>query len=48
MYPCSAVTIDMLCKGKLEDAQKILKDTIDTIEKSRTAKDKFCEVSKIN
>ena len=49
-HACSAVTIDMLCKlkGKLEDAQKTLKDTIDLIEKSRTAKDTFCQVSHFN
>ena len=46
----TTVTVDILCKGKLEDAQKVLKDAIDTIEKSVTAKDTFCEVSefKIN
>ena len=31
--------------GKLQDAQKVLKDTIATIEKSLTAKEKFCQVS---
>ena len=31
--------------GKLEDAQKVLKDTIATIEKSLTAKETFCQVS---
>ena len=39
------VTADIPCKGKLEDAQKVLKDAIDTIEKSQTAKDTFCQVS---
>ena len=31
--------------GKLQDAQKVLKDTIATIEKSITAKETFCQVS---
>ena len=31
--------------GKLQDAQKVLKDTIATIEKSVTAKETFCQVS---
>ena len=43
----ATVTADILCKGKLEDAQKVLKDAIDTIEKSQTAKDAFCQVSYI-
>lgn len=45
LYISTAVTTDMLCKGKLQDAQKILMDAIDTIEKSQSAKDTFCQVS---
>ena len=40
---CTAAATDFLCE--LKDAQKVLKDAIDTIEISNAAKDVFCRVS---
>ena len=48
MYHDNLLIMDcLLDEGKLQDAQKVLKDAIATIEQSLTAKDTFCQVSQI-